>query len=154
MKVILLEDVRGVGEAGSVENVADGYARNFLIPRKLAIAATAGSMKNLEQHRTTIQRNQARESSNAKAVAARVSEITLKLTAKAGEAGKLYGSVTNAEVAEALAAEHEVEVDRRAITFPYPIKTVGPHEAQIKLHKDVEATLKIEVEPEAESDAS
>ena len=154
MKVILLEDVRGVGEAGSVENVADGYARNFLIPRKLAIAATAGSMKNLEQHRTTIQRNQARESSNAKAVAARVSEITLKLTAKAGEAGKLYGSVTNVEVAEALAAEHEVEVDRRAITFPYPIKTVGPHEAQIKLHKDVEATLKIEVEPEAESDAS
>jgi len=154
MKVILLEDVRGVGDAGSVENVADGYARNFLIPRKLAIRATAGNMKNLEQHRTVIQRNQARESSSAKAVGERISEITLKLKAKAGEAGKLYGSVTHAEVAEALAARHELEVDRRAITFPYPIKTLGPHEAQIKLHTDVETTLRIEVEPEAEGEAS
>lgn len=154
MKVILLEDVRGVGDAGSVENVADGYARNFLIPRKLAIRATAGNMKNLEQHRTVIQRNQARESSSAKAVGERISEITLKLKAKAGEAGKLYGSVTHAEVAEALAAEHELEVDRRSITFPYPIKTLGPHEAHIRLHKDVETTLRIEVEPEAEGDAS
>jgi large subunit ribosomal protein L9 len=152
MKVILLEDVKGVGEAGSVENVADGYARNFLIPRKLAIAATGGGMKNLEQHRAQIRRRQAQESSSAKAVGERISEITLKLKAKAGEAGKLYGSVTHVEVADALAAEHKLEVDRRAITFPYPIKTLGPHEAQIKLHKEVEATLKIEVEPEAEGE--
>jgi large subunit ribosomal protein L9 len=152
MKVILLEDVQGVGDAGSVEDVADGYARNFLIPRKLAIAATAGSMKSLEHHRNAIRRNQARESSNAKAVAERIAGITLKLKAKAGEAGKLYGSVTNAEVAESLASEHEVAVDRRAITFPYPIKTLGPHEAQIKLHKEVEATLRIEVEAEAEEE--
>ena len=154
MKVILLEDVRGVGDAGSVENVADGYGRNFLIPRKLAMPATEGNMKNLEQHRAVIRRNQARESSSARAVGERISEITLKLKAKAGEAGKLYGSVTHAEVAEALAAEHKLEVDRRAITFPYPIKTLGPHEAQIKLHTDVETTLRIEVEPEAEGEAS
>jgi len=145
--------VQGVGDAGSVENVADGYARNYLIPRKLAIAATGGSLKNLEQHRTRIRRRQAQESSSAKAVGERLSEITLKLTAKAGEAGKLYGSLTHGEVAEALAAEHDLEVDRRAISFPYPIKTLGPHEARIRLHKEIEATLKIEIEPEAEAEA-
>ncbi len=149
MKVILLEDVRGVGAAGSVESVADGYARNYLFPRKLAIPASEGSVKNLELHRTTIRRKQAREASNAQAVAERLTNITLKLKAKAGEAGRLYGSITHTEVAEALEAEHGLHVDRRAITFPHPIKTLGPHEAQVKLHKEVEATLKIEVEPEA-----
>ncbi len=153
MKVILLEDVQGVGDAGSVEDVADGYARNYLIPRKLAVAATAGSVQNLEHHRTMIRRRQARESSNATAIAERLAEITLRLKAKAGEAGKLYGSVTHAEVAEALAAEHDLHVDRRAVTFPYPIRTLGPHEARIRLHKEVEATLRIEVEPEAEGEA-
>lgn len=150
MKVILLEDVQGVGEAGSVETVADGYARNYLIPRRLAIPATSGSLKGLQHHRVSIRRRQAREATSAKAVAERLSEITLKLKAKAGEAGRLYGSVTHSVVAEALAAEHELQVDRRAITFPYPIRTLGPHEARIHLHKEVEATLKIEVEPEAE----
>ena len=154
MKVILLEDVQGVGEAGSVETVADGYARNFLLPRKLAIPATAGTLKNLEQYRTSIRRKQAQEASNAAAVAERLSEITLRIKAKAGEAGKLYGSITHSEVAEALAAEHEVQVDRRAITFPYPIRTLGPHEAHIRLHKEVGATLKIEIEPEAEEAAA
>jgi large subunit ribosomal protein L9 len=150
MKVILLEDVQGVGEAGSVETVADGYARNYLIPRKLAIPATSGSMKSLQRHRSSIRRRQAREATNSGAVAERLSEITLRLKAKAGEAGRLYGSVTHSVVAEALAAEHDLQVDRRAITFPYPIRTLGPHEARIRLHREVEATLKIEVEPEAE----
>ncbi|MFB3881808.1 MAG: 50S ribosomal protein L9 [Armatimonadota bacterium] len=148
MKVILLADVHGVGEAGAVENVADGYARNFLFPRKLAIPASEGSLKNLDHHRTTIRRRQAREASSAQALAERLSQITLKLKAKAGEAGKLYGSVTHAEVAEALAADHGLTVDRRAITFPYPIRTVGQHEASIHLHKGVDATLRVEVEPE------
>jgi len=152
MKVILLEDVGGVGEAGSVESVADGYARNYLIPQKLAVPATDGSLKNLEHHRRLIRRRQAQESANAKAVAERLSEITLKLKAKSGEAGKLYGSITHAEVADALEADHQLQVDRRAITFPYPIKTLGPHEAQIRLHKDVEATLTIEVEAEGGED--
>lgn len=148
MKIILLADVQGVGEAGAVENVADGYARNYLIPRKLAMPATPGSLKNLEQHRSTIRRKQAQDASSARAVAERLSEITLTITAKAGEAGRLYGSVTNSEVAEALEAEHGLQVDRRAISLPYPIRTLGPHEANVRLHKEVEATLKIEVVPE------
>ncbi len=147
MKVILLEDVRGVGEAGAVEDVADGYARNFLLPRKLAIPASEGSLKGLEHRRTIIRRRQARESGTAQVVAARLSEITLKLTAKAGEAGKLYGSITHAEVAEALGSQHDLKVDRRAITFAHPIKSLGQHEAHLRLHKDVVATLRIEVEP-------
>lgn len=153
MKVILLEDVRGVGDAGEVTVVADGHARNYLIPRKLAIPASAGNMKNLEHHRGMIRRRQARETSGAAAVAERLSEITLRLTVKAGEAGRLYGSITNAMVADALAAGHGLSVDRRAISFPHAIKALGPHEAHVHLHKDVEATLRIEVEPEAEGEA-
>jgi large subunit ribosomal protein L9 len=152
MKVILLQDVQGVGDAGAVANVADGYARNFLIPRKLAISATAGSLKNLEQHRHVIKSKQSAEARTAAAVAERLSTITLKLKAKAGEAGKLYGSITSAMVAEALSDEHGLEVDRRHITFPHPIKLLGSHEAKIDLHKDIEAVLKIEVEPEAEGE--
>jgi len=149
MKVILLEDVQGVGDAGSVATVADGYARNFLLPRKLAIEATKGSLRNLEQHRITIRRKQAVEASSAAAVAEQISQVTLRLKAKAGEAGRLFGSITHTMVAEALAADHGVTVDRRAISFPHPVKTLGPHEARVHLHKEVEATLRIEVEPEA-----
>ncbi|MDH4178951.1 MAG: 50S ribosomal protein L9 [Armatimonadota bacterium] len=153
MKVILMEEVRGVGEAGSVTTVADGYARNFLLPRKLAIEATKSSLKNLEQHRGTIRRKQATETSSASALAEQLSQITLRLTAKAGEAGRLFGSITHNMVAEALAAQHGMTIDRRAISFPHPIKTLGPHEAQVHLHKEIETALRIEVEPEAEGEA-
>lgn len=151
MKVILLEDVQGIGEAGAVATVADGYARNFLIPRKLAISATAGNLKNLERHRTLIKQRQERAAKGAGAVAERLAGITLKLKAKAGEAGRLYGSITNTMVAEALAAEPGIEVDCRTITFPHPIKMLGSHEAAIHLHKEVVATLRIEIEPEEEA---
>jgi len=150
MKVILLEDVRGVGAAGAVASVADGYARNLLLPRKLAIPATEANLKNLEQQRQTIHRRQVQQAKTAETMAEKIAGITLTLKAKAGEGGRLYGSITNADIAEAL-AEHQIEVDRRAITFPFPIKTVGAHEAKVHLHKDVEATIKLEVVPEEET---
>ncbi len=150
MKVILLQDVHGVGEAGAVAEVADGYANNYLVPRKLAMPATPGNLKNLEQHRATIRRKQATEMRNAEAMAERISTITLRLKAKAGEAGRLYGSITNAMIAEALAAEHDLEVDRRAISLPHPIRMLGEHEVAIHLHREVNATLKLVVEPEGE----
>jgi large subunit ribosomal protein L9 len=149
MKVILLEDVGGVGAAGEVATVADGHARNYLIPRKLAIEASASNLKNLEHHRSVIRRRQAQEMSSASAASERLDEITLRLTVRAGEAGRLYGTVTNAMVAEALEADHQMEVDRRSITFPYPITTLGTHEAKVRLHSEIEATLSIEVEAEA-----
>jgi len=153
MKVILLQDVQGVGEAGAVASVADGYARNFLLPRKLAISATSGNLKNLEQHRSTVKRRQLAEAGTASALAERLTGVTLKLKAKAGEAGRLYGSITNAMVAEALAAQHGIDVDRRHISFPHPIKMLGSHEAAVHLHKDVQANLGVEVEPEEEDEA-
>ena len=152
MKVILLEDVKGVGEAGSVKTVADGYARHFLIPRKLAIAAGVGEIKELDLHRRSIKRRQAADASNGQAVADRLVEVTLTLKAKAGEGGRLFGSITHAMVADALEAEHEVKVDRRSISFPHPIKVLGRHEAKVRVHKEVEATLVIEVEPEQEAE--
>ena len=148
MKVILLQDVHGVGKAGAVATVADGYANNFLLPRKLAIAATAGNLGKLVQHRDTIKRKQEGEKGEAETVSERIAGITLKLRAKAGEAGRLYGSITNAIIAEALVADHHLEVDRRAISIPYPIKMLGEHQVTVHLHRDVEATLKVEVEPE------
>lgn len=148
MKVILLDDVGGLGDAGSVEQVADGYARNYLLPRKLAIPATPGNLKNLDQHRKVIGRRQAQDAAKAEAVAERLADVTLRLTAKAGEAGRLYGSITHTMVAEALQQQQGVEIDRRSVTFPYPIKTLGPHEAKVRLHRDVEAALRIEVVPE------
>lgn len=151
MKVILLADVQGVGEAGSVATVADGHARNLLIPRKLAIEATKGALKGLEHHRGAIRRKQATEATDAGAVGERLSEITLRLTAKAGEAGRLFGSITHSTVAEALAADYEIKIDRRSVSFPYPIRTIGAHEARIRLHEDVEASLQIEVVPESEA---
>jgi len=153
MKVILLEDVRGVGAAGSVATVADGYARNFLLPRKLAIEATRGNVKNLEQHRAMIRRRQAAAATSATALAERLSGITLRIKARSGEDNRLYGSITNAMVADALAEQHGIEVDRRSISFPHPIRMLGPHEANVHLHHDVEATLRIEVEPEEEAAA-
>lgn len=148
MKVILLADVENVGAAGAITSVADGYARNYLFPRTLAIPANAGNLKNLEQHRSTIKRGQQSELSNASAVAERLAEITLTLKTKSGEAGRLYGSITPAMVAEALEAEHGLPIDRRAISFPHAVRVLGTHEATVHLHKEIEATLRIEVAPE------
>ena len=148
MKVILLADVENVGAAGAITSVADGYARNYLFPRTLAIPANAGNLKNLEQHRSTIKRGQQSELSNASAVAERLAEITVTLKTKSGEAGRLYGSITPAMVAEALEAEHGLPIDRRAISFPHAVRVLGTHEATVHLHKEIEATLRIEVAPE------
>lgn len=153
MKVILLHDVTGVGQAGAVANVADGYANNFLLPRKLAIRATEGEVRNLEQHRQLIRRRQAAEMTNAAALRERLAGVAVRLKAKAGEAGRLYGSVTTAMISEALAADHGLQVDRRNISIPHPIRMLGEHEVTIRLHKEVEATLKVEVEAEAEGEA-
>jgi len=150
MKVILLEDVKGVGAAGAVASVADGYARNLLIPRKLAIAGTEANLKNLDRQRGSIHRRQVQQAKTAETLAEKIAGLTVTLRTKAGEGGRIYGSVTNADIAEALAAQG-IEVDRRHITTPFAIKTVGAHEAKAHLHKDVEATIKLDVVAEEES---
>ena len=150
MKIILLEDVHGVGAAGAVADVANGYARNFLIPRKLAIPATEGAMKNLDRQRETIHRRQVSQAATAQALAEKIAGTTLTIKARIGEEGRLYGTVTNVQIAEELVGKG-ITVDRHDITIPHPIRMVGSHEVNIHLHKDVDATLRIEVEPEGES---
>ncbi len=147
MKVILLEDVVNVGRAGTVAEVADGHGRNFLIPRKLALPATPGNMKNIEKTRTEIAKKQNRLKSEAQNLAKRLEASPLSLTAHAGEEGRLHGSITTQHIADAL-AEKGVEVDKRKIHLDEPIKVLGSHTVKVKLAPDVEANLIVEVVPE------
>ncbi|NIM04357.1 MAG: 50S ribosomal protein L9 [Armatimonadetes bacterium] len=144
MKVILLEEIAGLGEAGTVTEVAGGYGRNFLIPRGLALQATARNMKNLEHTRAEITKKQGRLQSEAQALAQRLESAPLKIPARAGEEGRLHGSITTHDIAEALAAQ-DIEVDRRKIHLEEPIKVLGSHSVKIKLSKEVEAALTLEV---------
>src|SRR3990172_11948874 len=126
MKVVLLQEVPSLGTPGSLVEVAPGYARNYLIPGKLAIRADRGNLKGIEQHRQALLRKHQRAVEAAQKTAEKLSALTLTMAAKAGEAGRLYGSITNADIAEALAREG-IEVDRRRIEIPEPIKMLGEH---------------------------
>ena len=145
MKVILMEEMPGLGEPGQIVTVADGYARNFLLPRKRAIEASQANLKNLKHHQQAIGRKQARHAASARAVAERIGQISLQLSAKAGEGGRLYGSITSGDIAEALERDFSITVDRRKIELPNPIKVLGPHSAVVRLHRDAVATLSLEV---------
>jgi len=147
MKVILREDVKGLGAPGKVVEVAPGYARNYLLPRKLAIEATPGNIRNLEQYQRMLDRKHTRLAATAEAMARRLGELTVTLEAKAGEAGRIYGSITSTDIAEGLAKQFEITIDRRKIELPEPIRLLGQHEAQVHLHHSVIATLRVNVTP-------
>jgi large subunit ribosomal protein L9 len=150
MKVILRDAVTGLGEAGAVVEVAAGYARNYLLPRKLAIEATRGNLRNLDQVQRMVHRRQNRLAHTATGIASRLGDISLVMRARAGEDGRLYGSITTTDIAEALQERYELEVDKRRMEIPEPIRVVGSHEVRIRLHPEVEATLTVTVEPEDE----
>ena len=145
MKVVLREDVESLGNKGDLVDVADGYARNFLVPRGLAMKATKGVVAQAESMRRNRAARDARERTAAEEVAARLEGRRIALTARAGEGGKLFGSVTPADVAEAVAAAAETEIDRRAITLDEPLKELGEVEVPVRLHPEVTATVTIEV---------
>lgn len=151
MKVILREYVEHLGDRGEIVSVATGYARNFLLPKKLALEATEGNLKTLEQRRKVWAEHDAQDLKEAEELAARLAELELSSTKKAGEAGTLYGSVTNAEIAEMLAAKG-VEMERKRILLDEPIKAVGSYEIRIKVHPKVEGLVKLEVVAEEEAD--
>lgn len=145
MKVILNQDIKGTGNKGDVINVSDGFARNYLFPRKLAVEATEGAVaavkvkKDAEAHRRAVSEQSARE------IAARVKDLTVVIQAKAGEGGRLFGSVTGKEVADELLAQHHIEVDRKRIEMEDALKTVGMHEVRLKLYAGISQTLKVEI---------
>ena len=148
MKVLLLEDVEKLGLAGKIVTVADGYARNYLIPRGLAKAASAGALNQADQIRQAGERKRARQLADAQTLAQHIQGITLTFQARAGEKGKLYGSITTADLAEALGRELGQEVDRRKIVSD-PLRQLGEHSIQMRLMGEVSATFKVVIEPEA-----
>lgn len=146
MQVLLLQDVEGLGHAGDVKKVADGYARNYLIPRLLALPATPGSVKAAEQAREAKARKQARVQSEAQALAQLVDGQSVAFQARAGEGDRLYGSITNANIAEALQAKVGREIDKRKIELDEPIKELGAHTVTIRFAPQAEAKVIVVVE--------
>ena len=147
MKVILSKDVQGTGKAGEVKDVADGYARNYLIPRKLAIPATGGALKNVEQKRASEQKKAANEEAAARALADRLTSAPVVLTAKVGDQGRLYGSITSGDIADQLSAHLGQPIDKRKIELDEPIRQLGTFEVTIRLHRAVSAAVKVDVQP-------
>ena len=147
MRVILKREVAGLGRPGDVKDVADGYAQNFLLPRGLAIEATAGEMKVLSRARDAKRAKQDRAHADAEELAKRLSETTLVFKLKAGDQGKTFGSVTNKDIAEALQREHKVDVDKTKVHLLEPLKSLGVHVVEIRLLSDVRANVTVAIEP-------
>ena len=150
MRVILKHDVPYLGDAGDIVDVADGYGNNYLFPRGLALRATKGAVADAEAIRAARSKREARSREEAEALAATLEQRAVRIPAKAGPDGTLYGSVTNAQVAEAVASQLRYHLDRRRVPLERPIKELGEHEVQVRLHTDVQATIRVEVVREAE----
>lgn len=148
MKVILREDIHNLGKSGEVVTVKDGFGRNYLLPRGLAVLASEKNVRQLEHEKAVIDARQAKLRAGAQEQATKLSAVQVKIARKVGEQDKLYGSVTALDIAEALASAGQ-KVDRRSIHLPEPIKTIGTHEVEIRLHRDVAAKIKVEVAAEA-----
>jgi large subunit ribosomal protein L9 len=144
MEVILREHVDNLGRRGEIVKVAAGYARNFLLPRKLALLATEGNKRHIERERRIVDVREAEEKAQAEAVAARMAAVLVSIARRVGDTGQLYGSVTAADVAEFLLAKG-FEIDRRRLILPEPIKALGEHEVPLKLHREVTVTLRVRV---------
>ncbi len=145
MKVILLENIKGVGKKDEVINASDGYARNFLFPKKLAVEANAENMSKLKGKNDSTAYKKSVEKEEAQKVAEKLKNITLKVTVKAGENGKIFGSITSKEIADNLREQHKIEIDKKKIDLKEPIKTLGSSKVSVKLYEGVVATLNIQI---------
>ncbi|MFW6082572.1 MAG: 50S ribosomal protein L9 [Chloroflexota bacterium] len=149
MKIILKQNVPNLGREGDVQQVADGYARNYLIPQGMAIQATPGRLKDFERRQEIKAKKHERMKKRAETLARRLTAETLTFEVKTGDTGQLYGSITNADIAEALKEQVGEEIDRRDIPLSEPIRTVGEHFVPIRLMEDVEPQIKVMVKPES-----
>lgn len=145
MKVILQQDVKGHGKKGELVEAADGYARNYLLPRKLAIEASAANLNTMKTQAAAKEHKAAQELAAAKAAAEKLASCTVKIRAKSGGSGKLFGSVTSNEIAEALKTQCNVAVDRHKLVLPENIKNYGVYEVRLKLHPEVGAAVNVVV---------
>ncbi len=145
MKVILLQEVKKLGKKGEILEVAEGYARNFLLPKKLAAPATADTLNQLQQQKNATADRQKRQLEEAQLLAAQLAKIEVKVTAKAGEGGKLFGAVTTKDISDAAKLQHSIELDRRKMEFVEPIKNLGLAVVVMKIHPEVTAEIKVQV---------
>ena len=145
MKVLFVKEVAGTAKAGEVKEVSPGYARNFLLPRKLAVVADERAIEQIRQREEATRRRAEKALNDARDVATRLKKLTVTIYAKTGEAGRLFGSVTNADIATQLKREAGLDVDKRKIDVDPPIKSLGPHEVTVQLHTEVSETLRVVV---------
>ena len=148
MKISLREDIHTLGRSGEMVEVRDGYARNYLLPKKLAVVASEKNIRQLEHDRRVIAAHQAKMRASATAIAQKLEQVALTIARKVGDQDKLYGSVTALDIADAL-SEKGVRIDRRALVMPEPIKAIGQFEIDVRLHHDVTGKVKLEVVAEA-----
>lgn len=146
MKIILLEDVKSVGKKGELVELKEGYARNFIIPKKLGVEATDANMNTLKLQKRNEEKVAKEQLEAAQAMAAEIEKMTVKLELKAGEGGKIFGSVSSKEIAKAVTDQYGKEIDKKKLQLADTIKTVGMHEVTVKLHPKVSAKLKVQVE--------
>ena len=149
MKVILKQDVKALGRHGDVKEVADGYARNFLFPKGLAVEATPGNMKILADQKANVTRRELENEAEAKDLAAKLNGLVIPFKAKAGEGGRLFGSITAKDVADQILKSAKFELDKRKLEIDDAIKTVGDHQVKVHLYKGVTATITVKVSAEA-----
>ena len=146
MKVILLQDVKGKGKKGQMLEVSDGYARNYMLPRKIAVEATADAVNTMRMNDKAAAEKAAKERAEALETSKKLRDMTLVVTAKGGGAGRLFGSVTNQEIADALKAKSGINLDKRKIVISDPIKSVGTYTVQCKLGYEITAPLTVKIE--------
>jgi len=145
MKVIFLQDVKKVGKKGDILEVAEGYARNYLLPRKLAVEATQGHLKDLEQKKSSEARKKAQVKEEAAKLADKLQKLNIKIATKVGEGGRLFGSITSKDIADAIKTQHNIEIDKKKIDLKNPIKSLGVYPVTVKLHPKVHAQFQVQV---------
>ena len=145
VEVILKEHVENLGRRGDIVKVSEGYARNFLLPRKLALPVNAGSRRQVEKGNTIAAAREAQEQQQAEALAARIAEIEVVMSRKVGEHDVLYGSVTTADIVHGLQAQHQIEIDRKKVHLAEPLKQLGEFTVAAKIHREVSASIKVRI---------
>lgn len=145
MKIVLLEDVKALGKKGEVVEVSDGYARNFIIPKKKGVEANQGNLNTLKLQKANEERVAKEKLDAAKELGEKINQSSVFVTIKAGKGGRMFGSVSSKEIEEAIKTQLQLDIDKKKLVIDEPIKTFGVHEVKVKLHKDVTATLRVKV---------
>ena len=145
MKVLFLKEVAGSAKAGDIKEVAPGYARNYLLPQKLAVVADARTVEQIQQREEAARRRAEKQLAEAREQATKIKRLTVTIYAKTGEGGRLFGSVTNADIAQQLKREAGIDIDKRKIEVEPAIKSLGPHDVKVQLHSEITETLKVVV---------